>query len=81
MNLDAAGWLFWVITFLVVLAPCIWGAWQIPYTTKSPWIPIVFGAVGAAVAAGLVSWAVNAVLQWRRKRQRIAERKKLKKQK
>jgi hypothetical protein len=35
----------------------------------------------AAVGAGVVSWAVNSVIQRQRKKQRIARRKKAQKQK
>ena len=39
-----------------------------------------FGFLGAAVAAGIVSWAVNSVLQARAARERIKQQK-VKKQK
>lgn len=78
---DAAGWLFWIVVFVVLIAPSIYGSWQIVEQDASPIIPISMGVVGSAVGAGVVSWAVNFVLQTRRRKQRLADRKKAKKQK
>ena len=78
---DAAGWVFWLIMFILLAGPCIFGAWKIVYSTASRTVPIVTGLVLAAVGAGTVSWTVNAILQRRQKKQRIARRKKVRKQK
>jgi ABC-type uncharacterized transport system permease subunit len=80
-NIDAAGWVFWLIVFVVLAGPCIYGAWHIVYPDTPRAIPIVTGMVLAAVGAGVVSWAVNSVIQRQRKKQRIARRKKAQKQK
>jgi xanthine/uracil permease len=77
---DAAGWLFFLAMLLVLVAPCIAVAWRFIYPAYTRWYPVVTGIVVAAIGAGTVSWAVNAVLQWRQKKQRIARRKKAKKQ-
>ena len=77
---DAAGWLFFLAVFLVLVAPGIAVAWRFIYPAYSRWYPVVTGMAVAAIAAGTVSWAVNAVLQRRQKKQRIARRKKAKKQ-
>jgi Co/Zn/Cd efflux system component len=69
-----------MIVFLLLIAPCIFLSWKIIYRVYGPWPPIGLGIVFAAVMAGVVSWAVNAVLQQRRKKQRIARRKKARKQ-
>jgi hypothetical protein len=79
--LDTAGWLFWIIVLVILAGPCIWAARLFIYETSSILYRIGAGLVLAAVGAGVVSWAVNAVLQWRQKKQRIARRKKAKKQK
>ncbi len=79
-DFDAAGWLFWFVVFVLLIAPCIWLAWQIIYATYGRWYPIITGIVFAAVGAGVVSWAVNAVMQRKQKKERIARRKKAKKQ-
>jgi hypothetical protein len=42
-------------------------------------VPVAMGAVTAAIGAGLLSWAVNAVLQRRAKKRQLAARKKAKK--
>ena len=81
LKFDAAGWLFWLVVFFVLVGPCVYGTWQVVYSTVSRTVPIVTGLVLAAVGAGLVSWAVNAVIQHRQKKQRIARRKKVRKQK
>lgn len=78
---DSAGWLFWLILFLAFLAPCIITAWKFSYAHASRIFPIGVGVVMAALSAGIMSWAVNSVLQSRLKKQRIAERKKTKKRK
>ena len=76
---DAAGWLFWAIVLVLLLGPCLYGAWKITYSGTSWPIRIGIGSVSAAVGAGFVSWAVNAVLQRRLKKQRLSERKKKRK--
>lgn len=81
LRFDAAGWFFWGVVFLVVLGPCLYGAWHLVYAEASPLAPLALGFVLAAVAAGLVSWGVNAVLQRRVKKQRQAKRKEAKKRK
>ena len=78
---DAAGWLFWLIVFVALIGPAIYGCSKIVYARTSAVVPIGMGVVGAAVGAGVVSWAVNAVVQRRRKKKRLAERKKSKKRK
>jgi hypothetical protein len=78
---DAAGWLFWIIVFAILVGPAIYGSFKIVYDRTSRLIPFAMGVVGAAIGAGVVSWAVNAVVQRRRKKKRLAERKKIKKRK
>lgn len=77
---DAAGWVFWLVLFAVLLAPSMFLGKAVVYedTAVSTWIG--FGIVIAAIGAGIISWAVNSVIQRHRKRQRIVERKKAKKQ-
>lgn len=78
---DAAGWLFWTFLFLVLVGPCLWLAWRITYDTANVLVRIGMGVVSAAVGSGVLSSAVNWVLQRRRKKQRLVERKKAKKRK
>jgi hypothetical protein len=74
-HFDAAGWTFWIIVFGVLLGPAIWGMWIVK-TEEATWLfPLGKGTVLSAIAAGVVTWAVNAVLQYRGKKQRLAERK------
>lgn len=76
---DAAGWGFWGIVFAVLLGPSIWGAWHMMYQAQRSAVAVGAGLVVAALGAGVISWAVNAVLQRRQRVQRVAERKKAKK--
>jgi len=80
-KIDAAGWVFWLIVFIVLAGPCVYGAWHVVYPDTPRPVPVVTGMVLAAVGAGVVSWAVNSVIQRQRKKQRIARRKKAQKQK
>ena len=76
---DAAGWGFWGIMFALFLAPSIYGVWTYTLRVQRSEIAIGAGMVLAALAAGIVSWAVNAIVQHRLKKQRLAERKLAKK--
>ncbi len=75
---EFVGWVFWAVTFALLVGPAVYGAWQITREGASPMIPIAMGVVAAALAAGVVSWAINSVLQWRYQRRRLKERKKSK---
>ena len=72
---DAAGWGFWGILFVLFLAPSVYGVWHIIYRVQRGPVAIAAGVVLAALLAGIVSWAVNMVIQRRRKKQRQADRK------
>ena len=76
---DAVGWGFWLIVFCIAIGPCLYLAWKITYEGTNSSVRIAIGAVSAAVGAGVVSWLVNTVLQYRDNRRRKQERKKAKK--
>ncbi len=78
---DAAGWLFWSVVFVVLVGPLTYLSWNIVYETASRIVPVGMGVVGAAIGAGFISWAVNALVQFRAKKKRVQERKKARKQK
>lgn len=80
-DFDAAGWLFWSVITLLLLGPAIWLAWKIADPYASRVYPIGVGATGAILGSSFVSMAVNYVVQRRRKKQRLSERKKAKKRK
>ena len=77
---DAAGWGFWSIVFVILLAPSVWGMWHIVYEAQRNGVVIAAGVAVAALGAGIVSCIVNALLQRVQQRQRQSERKKTKKQ-
>lgn len=74
-----AGWWFWSILFLILAGPCIYAGWRFTDKDSFPVMRISIGAIVAAIASGLVAWAINAILQFFGRKQRIAERKKVKK--
>lgn len=78
---DAAGWLFWIVVFVVLIGPLTYLSWNIVYETASRIVPVAMGVVGSAIGAGFISWAVNAAIQFRAKKKRTQERKKARKQK
>lgn len=79
--LDTAGWTFWFVVFLVLVGPSWYVFWLIRYT-RSHWSStVILAIVAAAVGAGLISWAVNTLIQYRQKRQRTLQRKKARKNK
>lgn len=78
-NIEAVGWPFWSILFFILLGPAIYFSWQIKVRTASILFPITLGAIMAAVAAGVFTTAVNAVLQ--RRTANLHKKSKKKKQK
>lgn len=76
---DSVGWLFFSIWFVLLVGPCIYGLFQIVMEDTTALVPLGVGAVLAAVAAGLIAWIVNSILQFRAKRRRIAARKQTRK--
>ncbi len=82
LDFDAAGWLFWTIVTLVLLGPCLWVASEIvdPYVWQNEKVyPITIGVVMAIILASFVSTGMNWLIQRRRKRLRLVEKKKSKK--
>lgn len=81
LDFDAAGWVFWLIVSLVLLGPAVWLSWKIvdPYVSRI--YPVGIGAIGAIIGASFISTGVNYLIQLRRKKVRLTERKKAKKRK
>jgi putative effector of murein hydrolase LrgA (UPF0299 family) len=72
---DAAGWPFWLVVFVILLIPSMIGMYAIRREDASWLGPIGMGVFAAALGAGIISWAVNAVIQRRaRKRQEQARK-------
>ena len=79
-RLEAVGWRFWGVTFAVLLGPLWYGAHRMVREDTPFLATLGIGIVAAAVAAGLVTWPVNSVLQHLAKK-RHAEQRKLAKRK
>jgi len=75
---EAAGWRFWLVVFVLLAGPCVYLAWTVTEDDTFAPMRVSAGAVLAALGAGVVSWAVNSVLQRRARKRRAAQRKKAK---
>lgn len=73
------GWLFWFITFVILLAPSVYGAYQVVNPDEEWPVPIGVGSLMAGMFAGCVAWVVNSILHVHFKRQQAAARKLAKK--
>ncbi len=71
----SVGWLFWLITMGIFAGPAIYVCFKIVVEGTFFMVPVGFGLIAAALAAGILSWAVNAVLQFRNRRARLKARK------
>lgn len=72
---DPGGWPFWVVLVVLLSGPCIYGMFQITYDDASLMMRVGSGVVTAAIVAGVIAWAVDSLLMWRRKRiERLAKK-------
>lgn len=71
----AAGWLFWVIVCVVLLAPCTYLSWNWMLDRTPVSAKLTMGLVFAAILSAVISWATNTVVQAREGRKRLMERK------
>jgi uncharacterized protein (DUF2062 family) len=72
---DSVGWVFWFVMLAIFSGPFIYWAWQQKYES-TPWAtPIILGLIGGAIVAGVVSSAVNGVLQYRARHRHLEIRK------
>jgi anti-sigma-K factor RskA len=78
-ELEYVGWRFWFVVFAVVAVPATYLSFQLVTERTTPLVPVSMGAIGAAISAGVVSWAVNSALQYKTRKRRLAARKKAKK--
>jgi len=77
---EAAGWRFWGVSFAVILGPLWYGAHAM-VKEDTPFLgTVAIALISAAVGAGLITWAVNSVLQYFAKK-RYAEQRRLAKRK
>jgi len=81
LDFDAAGWLFWITVFTLLIGPCIYLGWYIVSPDVSRWYAVGTGAVLAAISAGIISTVVNYLMQAHQKKKKLVQRKKTKKQK
>jgi hypothetical protein len=78
-GLEYVGWKFWFVIFVLIVIPGIYVSFQLVTDRALFLVPIAMGGIAAAIGAGFLSWAVNAVLQYRAKKRHLAARKKAKK--
>ena len=78
-DLDYVGWKFWFVIFVLIAVPGVYFSFQLVTERTTFFVPVAMGGIAAAIVAGVLSWAVNAVLQSRAKRRQLAARKKAKK--
>ena len=62
-DIEEVGWIFWIVVFALLVAPCIYLAYSLTYDTASQVTRVGFGLFMAAMGSGLVSWIVNEILQ------------------
>lgn len=63
--LDSVGWRFWLVVFVVLCGPATFVTWKLTVETAPLVTRIGTGIFAASLAAGFVTWAVNALLQAR----------------
>jgi TRAP-type C4-dicarboxylate transport system permease small subunit len=73
-DLEAVGWIFWLVLLAILAYPGYLVAKMTTYDT-SPAVRILFGIILAMLASGLIAWAVNEIIFRVRKRQYDAQRK------
>lgn len=74
------GWVFFVVCFVILVAPSVYLAWVFTMEDKQGGLfPYVVGFVIAGLGAGVLSWAVNSVWYWVLTKRLKAKRKKPKK--
>ena len=76
---EYAGWKFWCVVFVLIAIPAIYASFQLVREDTTFLVPVSMGGITAAIGAGLVSWAINSVLQYRAKRRQLTVRKKARK--
>ncbi len=78
-KLDSVGWGFWLICFVLLYGPCWYLGYHYSYDDRrNGLLPWAVGFTLAAFGAGLLSFAVNYVLQTWQERARKRARKKAK---
>lgn len=83
-DLESVGWLFWAISFAILITPCYFLAKYITYDFSTG-ERIALGLTMAMVSAAVIAWAVNELLFQIHKRKyderRKVERKRKRKKK
>lgn len=74
-NIEAVGWVFFLVVFAVSAVPMGWGTWQITNAQAPALERAGLGVVFAALFAAVVAWCVNEILYRRNLHQHEAERK------
>ena len=75
---DSVSWGFYLICYIVVVAPVVYIIWQFKSPIAAPGQTFAVGLFLALIVAGVITWGVNAILQYRAAKRREAERLKMK---
>jgi hypothetical protein len=78
---DSVGWVFWTVMFVIFSGPLIYWSWNQKYESTPLVTPIILGMIGGAILSGVMSAAVNGVLQYRARNRHKVVRKTAKKHK
>ncbi len=71
--MDSAGWGFFAITSLILLAPGMYVGWLMQSSIATPGAPLLFGMLATFIVAGFVTWVANVILQGMARRRRRAK--------
>lgn len=80
-RIEGAGWMFWSVSFIVLLGPSIYLAAQVKYSNLTNFGVVLYGFIASAVAASVLTLVVNSVFQFSIARIRKFEKRRAKKSK
>ena len=63
-RVEAVGWGFFLTVAAVLVGPLIYFFFQIVEVEENPMAPFGLSVLSAMLAAGLLAWLTNTVLQW-----------------
>lgn len=78
-RIEAVGWLFFSVTFVVLAGPGVYLIWSNVYASTEFGISLLFGLSLAGGTAAVLTFVVNSALQRRNRRELATQRKQQKK--